>query len=83
MNKAAFVLLIAASASQLRGGELLFQETFSGKLKAGWSWLRDNKAGWRIGANALEIRVEPGNMWGPANDAKNVLVRNVPDAPRP
>src|SRR5881296_2174442 len=27
---------------------------------------------------ALEIRIEPGNMWGAANDAKNVLLRKVP-----
>ena len=25
------------------------------------------------------MRVQPGNMWGPANDAKNVLLRKAPD----
>ena len=30
--------------------------------------------------HGLEVRIEPGNMWGPANDAKNVLVRPAPDA---
>jgi len=83
MKKTALALLVAAGASNLWGGELLFQETFNGQLKEGWSWLRENKAAWRVGTNALEIRVEPGNMWGPANDAKNVLVRDLPEAPRP
>ena len=49
----------------------------NGKLKDGWTWRRENPAGWRIRDNALEIRIEPGNMWGPANDAKNVLVKKL------
>lgn len=76
----AVVAVLALAAS---GDEVLFHETFSGKLKEGWSWLRENKAGWRIGADALEIRIEPGNMWGPANDAKNVLVRDLPSVAKP
>lgn len=83
MKKTALGLLFAAGVSQVWSGELLFEETFGGRLKEGWSWRRENQAGWRVGTNALEIRVEPGNMWGPANDAKNVLVRDLPDAPRP
>lgn len=83
MKKKALALLVAASASLSWGDEVLFEETFNGKLKEGWSWRRENKTGWRIGTNALEIRVEPGNMWGPANDARNVLVRALPDSRRP
>ena len=49
----------------------------SGKLAEGWSWRRENPAGWRIRDGALQIRIEPGNMWGPANDARNVLVRKL------
>lgn len=82
MIKAALALLVAACASQSWGDEVLFEETFGGKLKEGWSWLREDKAGWRVGTNALAIRVEPGNMWGPANDAKNVLVRDLSDSRR-
>ena len=26
----------------------------------------------------LEVRIEPGNMWGPQNDARNLLVRPAP-----
>ena len=28
-----------------------------------------------VTAHGLEVRIEPGNMWGPQNDAKNLLVR--------
>src|SRR5687767_11586970 len=48
-----------------------------GKPGEGWTWRRENPAGWRIRDSALEIRVEPGNMWGPQNDARNVLVRKL------
>ena len=48
-----------------------------GKLKEGWTWRRENRTGWRVRDSVLEIRVEPGNMWGPANDAKNLLVRGI------
>jgi regulation of enolase protein 1 (concanavalin A-like superfamily) len=53
---------------------------FQGTWGDGWTWRRENPAGWRIREGVLEIRVEPGNMWGPKNDARNVLVRRVPDA---
>ena len=83
MKATVLALVVVACVFQVRGDEVLFHETFSGKLKEGWSWRREDKAGWRLGADALEIRVEPGNMWGPANDAKNVLVRDLPDSRRP
>src|SRR5262249_49351395 len=59
---------------------LLFQETFREKLSSGWIWLREDPKHWRITARGLEVHIQPGNMWGPANDARNVLLRLVPDA---
>jgi regulation of enolase protein 1 (concanavalin A-like superfamily) len=61
-------------------GELLFQDDFKGKLGEGWSWVREHREAWRATERGLEVRIEPGNMWGPANNAKNVLVRPAPDA---
>ena len=69
-----FVLL----AATVHGESLLFRDAFEGKLGDGWTWRRENPAGWRMAKNALEIRIEPGNMWGPQNDARNVLVRKLP-----
>src|SRR5437867_5945273 len=60
--------------------EVLFQDDFKGTLGKGWSWVREHREGWRLSALGLEVRVEPGNMWGPANSARNVLVRLAPDA---
>lgn len=83
MKKTVLAWLVAAVVSPACGAEVLFEDAFNGRLQDGWSWLREDQAGWRVGTNFLEIRIEPGNMWGPANDAKNVLVRDLPDSPHP
>jgi len=62
------------------GGDLLFRDSFKSKLADGWSWVREDPKRWRVGQRGLEVCIHSGNMWGPANDAKNVLVRPVPDA---
>lgn len=56
-----------------------FRDTFRPKLADGWTWLREDPDAWRIGEGGLEVLIQPGNMWGPANDAKNVLLRPAPD----
>ncbi|NUM54124.1 MAG: DUF1349 domain-containing protein [Candidatus Hydrogenedentes bacterium] len=56
----------------------IFRDDFRGKLADGWRWVRENPAAWRVTDSGLEIRVEPGNLWGGKNDAKNVLVRDLP-----
>ena len=56
----------------------LFQDSFKGRLAEGWSWVREDKSGWRVTEHGLEIRIQPGNMWGPANNATNVLMRSLP-----
>jgi regulation of enolase protein 1 (concanavalin A-like superfamily) len=83
MKRLFFALFVAAVCSSGLGQVLLFRDEFNGRLKDGWSWRRENKNGWRIREGALEIRIEPGNMWGPANDAKNVLMREIPKSSNP
>jgi len=75
-----FLALALFSAVASPGDEVLFHDDFKGKLGEGWSWVREHRAAWRVTEHGLEVRLEPGNMWGPANDAKNVLVRPAPDA---
>ncbi len=79
---AAVVLLNAKAtiAAAPRDGELLFQDEFNGQLADGWSWIREDRSHWRASARGLEVCVQPGNMWGPANNAKNVLVRPIPES---
>jgi len=73
------VALVLGIVASVHAGEVLFQDDFKGKLGDGWSWLREDKKGWRVSEHGLEIATLPGNMWGPSNNAKNVLVRSVPD----
>lgn len=67
----------AAKISEPRGA-VLFHDDFHGPLREGWRWVRENRPAWRTTDDGLEIRIEPGNMWGPQNNAKNVLVRELP-----
>ena len=55
--------------------EVIFEDAFSGKIDAGWTWLRENPDAWRIKDDALEIHVQPGV----ANTVKNALLRTAPD----
>lgn len=64
------------------GAEGRFEDDFQGALGAGWFWVREHREAWRVTPRGLEVRVEPGNMWGGANDARNVLVRAAPDPAR-
>ena len=62
------------------GDQVIFHDSFRGQLGPGWNWIREDRANWRAGNRGLEVRVQPGNMWGPANDARNLLVRDAPDS---
>jgi regulation of enolase protein 1 (concanavalin A-like superfamily) len=73
------LITLASITSTVHGQEVLFQDDFRGKLGEGWSWVREHREGWRVTERGLEVRIEPGNMWGPQNNAKNVLVRPAPD----
>jgi regulation of enolase protein 1 (concanavalin A-like superfamily) len=73
------ILGLTVAAVLCPAGEVPFHDDFNGKLAEGWSWVRELREAWRVSAKGLEVRVLPGNMWGPANDARNVLVRPVPD----
>ncbi len=73
------VLPVILLATTVHAEKVLFQDDFKGKLGKGWSWVREHREAWRVSDRALEVRLEPGNLWGKANDAKNILVRPAPD----
>ena len=84
-NRGAWVVGVMAFGASLAAGaagdrDVLFRDTFKGKLGEGWTWVREDAKRWRVGERGLEVCIHSGNMWGPANDAKNVLVRPAPDA---
>lgn len=72
-------LLLALSSLAAAGGAEIFRDDSHGKLAEGWSWVREHPEAWRVTEEGLEIRVEPGNLWGKANNARNVLVRPLPE----
>jgi regulation of enolase protein 1 (concanavalin A-like superfamily) len=80
MKLLCLTLVIATSVTwTLCAGDILFQDEFRDKLGPGWSWVREHREAWRVTKHGLEVRIEPGNMWGPRNDARNLLVRPAPD----
>ncbi|MGC8744382.1 MAG: hypothetical protein ACP5T0_10940 [Verrucomicrobiia bacterium] len=72
-------LIICAVAigiyAQNNSEQIIFEETFSGKLSDGWRWIKEEPADWRIKDDGLEICVRPGN----AQSVKNALIRQAPD----
>lgn len=72
-------LAVMALAQTLWGQEILFQDDFNTQLGPGWSWVREHRQAWRVTEHGLEVRIEPGNMWGRENSARNVLVRPAPE----
>lgn len=74
------ILAFASLTNPVHAQEVLFRDDFKAKLGEGWSWVREHRDAWRVTERGLEVRIEPGNMWGPQNDARNLLVRPAPDA---
>jgi hypothetical protein len=60
-------------------GAEAFRADFTKPLDDTWKWIREDRSAWRLTNGALEVRMLPGNMWGPANDAKNVVTRSIAD----
>ncbi len=74
----AVVLIVLVADISVQGAD--DDGPFAGKsLPDGWTWKRENPQAWRLRDNALEIKIEPGNMWGGKNDARNVLLIPLPD----
>ena len=73
------LLALPAVPAPAEEPDVIFRDDFKGKLADGWTWVREDPKAWRVTENGLEVRLQPGNMWGPSNNAKNVLVRPVPD----
>ncbi len=72
------VLAVLSGGAVVGTGEVLFRDDLKNTLGPGWSWVRENPESWRVTESGLEVRVEPGNMWGPANNARNLLICNAP-----
>ena len=74
-----FLAVTLPALRSFSADRILFEDPFIGQLKPGWSWSREDPKSRRLSASGLEVRVLPGNMWGPQNDAQNVLLRPIPE----
>ncbi len=74
------VLLGVLFANALGYGETPANPFAGAALPQGWTWKRANPDAWRLRDGGLEIKIEPGNMWGGKNDAKNVLLIPLSEA---
>lgn len=61
------------------GDDDVIVDRFAGSMLKQWHWRRENRDGWKLTDAGLQVLVEPGNMWGNSNDAKNVLLHPIPD----
>ena len=74
------ILMAFLSCSGTLSGESLpWKESFAAAPAAPWAWIRENPATHRLAPNGLEIRLEPGGLMGGGKDAKNILVRPLPE----
>lgn len=80
MSRLLLLICAAIAIARVHSAEPLFIDQFKEGLKPGWSWIREDKSVWRTTPRGLEIRIQRGNMWGPENSGKNVLVRALPKA---
>jgi len=83
MSRVCYWLCVLTLLAEVRAADLLFADDFKGALKPGWSWIREDNAAWRTTEEGLEVRIQRGNMWGPENSGKNVLVRSLPQSEHP
>ena len=54
---------------------MVFEDAFNGVMANEWGWLREEPEAWELVEGALRILALPGTLWGPRNDARNVLLR--------
>jgi regulation of enolase protein 1 (concanavalin A-like superfamily) len=57
----------------------VFVDKFAGKLAAGWSWFREDTAGWKVDNEGLQLRTLPGTIW--SKTQFNQLERVAPKCP--
>lgn len=57
----------------------VFVDKFAGKLAEGWSWFREDAAGWKVDGEGLQLRTLPGTIWN--KNQFNQLERVAPAGP--
>lgn len=58
--------------------DVVFSDAFKGRLKDGWSWVRESPGAWKADKQGLRMLTSPGGLWEKANNNRNVLLRSLP-----
>jgi regulation of enolase protein 1 (concanavalin A-like superfamily) len=78
MGRVTRLAMLAALVLGAAPSGVLFEEPFKQHLSDGWSWVREDKADWKLADGTLQVRLAPGNIWANENDARNLLLREPP-----
>ena len=61
------------------GFAVAYKADFSQALDKGWSFVREDKADWRLKDGKLQLLAQPSNIWGKKNNkTENFLLRALP-----
>ena len=78
MKQLTILLLTMVLALPVLAGDD-YEADFSEKLDEEWSFVREDKADWRLRAGALQLLAQPSNIWGEQNQkTENFLLRLIP-----
>ena len=78
MKRLTMLLLTMVLAPPVLAGDD-YRAKFSEKLDEEWSFVREDKADWRLREGALQLLAQPSNIWGKQNQkTENFLLRPIP-----
>ncbi len=60
-------------------GAILYKDSLKSPPAKPWEWIRENPNAHKSGESGLQIMIEPGGLMGAGKDAKNILVRPLPE----
>ena len=70
---------VVASWATLATAQSAFKADFRKPLDKGWSFVREDKAEWRLKDGNLQLLAQPTNIWGKKNNkTENFLLRALP-----
>ena len=77
MKRLIMLTLTLASAMPALAAD--YKADFSKALDKGWSFVREDKAEWRLKEGNLQLLAQPSNIWGKRNNkTENFLLRALP-----
>ncbi len=78
MKRLTILLLTMVLALPVLAGDD-YRAEFNEKLDEEWSFVREDKADWRLREGALQLLAQPSNIWGKQNQkTENFLLRPIP-----